>query len=385
MSHVPARGPVVAQRCDRFVARTMNWMYDHLRHLPRHEPIVFCDELENRREFPELMALDVSGRSLVQRAWRRIRGAERACLAVQRMRRYSPRALHSHFGYVAAGDGELSKRLGIPWLVAFYGADVYQLGRLDEWRRTYAEIFHDCERVLALGPQMAQSLSALGCPAAKIIVHPLGVAVDELPSVSRRWKESDGPLKVLFAGTFREKKGVPYALRGVAEARDAGVPLQLHLVCEAATKPGDREAEAEAVRLIGELDLQNRIVRHSFLTFCALIDLALDCHVFLCPSVTASDGDSEGTPFVLQQMMATAMPVVATHHSDIPYVFGDLRHLLVAERDSHGIAAKLVEYAQRPDLLGDHGRLLRQQVSQHFDVRKCAAQLSEIYAELLRN
>jgi hypothetical protein len=45
---------VALQRCDRSVTRTMNWLYDHLRFIPGYTPIVLCDELLNRDEFPEL-------------------------------------------------------------------------------------------------------------------------------------------------------------------------------------------------------------------------------------------------------------------------------------------------------------------------------------------
>ena len=47
---------IALQRTDQFVGRTMNWLYDHLRVLPRYRPLVLCDTLANRREFPELEA-----------------------------------------------------------------------------------------------------------------------------------------------------------------------------------------------------------------------------------------------------------------------------------------------------------------------------------------
>lgn len=45
---------------------------------------------------------------------------------------------------------------------------------------------------------------------------------------------------------------------------------------------------------------------------------SLGAHVFLAPSVTASDGDAEGTPFVLHQMMATGMPAPSGSVSYLP-------------------------------------------------------------------
>jgi colanic acid/amylovoran biosynthesis glycosyltransferase len=380
-SSFDASMPVVVQRWDRFVGRTMNWLYDHLRFVPRYSPQVVCDYLENRDDFPELTAWPCDRNRFVRKVWRRISGNDVDPFVARRLRGMSPRALHSHFGYVALDDYGWWRSLNVPWVIGFYGADVYQLGRREEWRKRYARLFADCSRVLPLGPAMARRLQELGCPAEKITVHPLGVATAELRGVPRTRRPSE-PLKLLFAGTFREKKGVQFALRAVAEVHRTGIPVQLQLVAEASDKPGDRETEQAASRLIADLGLNDVVIRRSFLSFQGLLDLALNSHVFLAPSVTAVDGDAEGTPFVLQQMMATAMPVIATDHSDIPFLFGGLSHLLVPERNAEAIAARLIEYARQPRLLVEHGRLFREQIVSSFDVRACASKLGDIYDSL---
>ena len=115
------------------------------------------------------------------------------------------------------------------------------------------------------------------------------------------------------------------------------------------------------------------------LRFHEFLSLALDSHVFVAPSVTAIDGDAEGTPFVLQQVMATGMPSVATYHSDIPYLFGEHQHLLVPERDARSIADRLQRYVDIPDTLVSDGAILRDQIRCAFDLNKCAARLSNLY------
>ena len=52
----PTELPVALHRSDQFVGRTMNWLYDHLRLVPRYRIVVFSDTLENRDEFPLLEA-----------------------------------------------------------------------------------------------------------------------------------------------------------------------------------------------------------------------------------------------------------------------------------------------------------------------------------------
>jgi len=370
--------PAALHRCREFVGRTTNWLYDHLRCLPRYKLLVLCEKLANRDEFPELSTWHRNPETIPRRLWHRLAPHRLFPLDARRLRRLAPRVLHSHFGYDAVGDVNLTASLGVPWIVSFYGADAYELGRQPEWRDKYGPMFQRATRVLALGPVMAAQLAWLGCPSGKIVIHPLGVDVQTLPSRARVRRPGE-PLRVLFAGTFREKKGLIYAVHGVAMARRAGVPIELHLVGDEAGKPGDRETKQSVFADIRRLGLDDIVRSHSFLPFHALIELALRSHVFLAPSVTAADGDAEGTPFLLQQMMATAMPVITTNHSDIPYVFGNLQHLLVSERDSRAIAYLLQGYAETPDRLAVDGMAFRSRICRAFDVHECASRLADVY------
>ena len=101
------------------------------------------------------------------------------------------------------------------------------------------------------------------------------------------------------------------------------------------------------------------------------------------PSVTGENGDAEGTPFVLQQMMATSMAVIATRHSDISFIFGEHADQLLPERDADAITARLVAYAEDPERLVRDGALMGQRIRAALDVRHYTARLSEIYDEVL--
>jgi len=379
----PEARPVVLQRCDTFVGRTMNWLYDHLRNVQRHDPVVLADRFQNRGEFPELTAITVSG-SIPARAWRKLVPGRMYPRDVRMLRSYDPKLLHSHFGYVARWDSQLRAILDVPWIVSFYGADLYLLGREPEWVDAYGRMFEQCARVLALGPKMAEGLVQIGCPPDKIAIHPLGIDPSSFPSVPRT-RRGDEPLRILFAGTFREKKGIPYLLDAAGVLHGRGIRIELHLVGDAARRPGDAATKEEVFRLIRRHGLEAVTQHHSWLAFEDLVRLALRCHVFVAPSVTASDGDAEGTPFVIQQMMATGMPVISTLHSDIPFIYGEHAHMLVPERSGQAIADRLMAYAEEPSRITADGLLLSKHIREKFDVRRCAASLSDLYDQVATN
>ena len=254
----------------------------------------------------------------MRRVWRRLTQNRFYPSECRTLKRPSPCVLHSHFGGSAVHDYALHQSLEIPWVVSFYGADVYQASQ-ERSSRSMLDCSIKPRELLALGPVMKEHLERLGCPGKKIVIHPLGVDVENLPLRPRILKPGE-PLKVLFAGTFREKKGIQYLIEAVSLARRAGVRLQLELVGDSAGELGMQEIKETVFRQISRLDLREVVNLHGYLQFRELVALALRSHVFVAPSVTAATGDAEGTPFVLQQMMATGMPAISTVHSDIPYL-----------------------------------------------------------------
>jgi hypothetical protein len=90
--------PVAVQRCDTFVGRTQNWMYDHLRFVPNYTPLVLCDALENREEFPELEAWVIDRESLTRRIWTRLTGKTLLPNEIRELKRRRSCVLHSEFG-----------------------------------------------------------------------------------------------------------------------------------------------------------------------------------------------------------------------------------------------------------------------------------------------
>jgi len=382
MSTSPAAGRIAIQRCDRFVGRTMNWMYDHFRHLPRYRPVVLAGLLENRDEFPEVEARLWGGESLPRRVWRTASRGRVFPPDLLGLRKEGPAVLHSHFGWVATGDHELRRALDIPWVVGIYGADAWEIPRDARRRARLERVFRDADLVLPLGPVMSEQLHQLGCSRDKLLVHNLGVDVQAL-AFTERQRAPEAPLRLLFAGTFREKKGVEYLVEAVHLLRSRGLPIHLDLVGDVAGKPGDSATKAEILARIARWDLEPHVTRHPFLPFDRLVDLAHRCHVLVAPSVTAASGDREGTVFVIQQMMATGMPVVSTRHADIPYAFGALSDRLVPERDAGALADALQPYLEDEEALSREGRRFRAHAEENLDIRVACTALADAYDSVI--
>jgi colanic acid/amylovoran biosynthesis glycosyltransferase len=355
-------------------------------HLRRYRPIVITDGITNRELFPFEPVYAYSALSIVRKGYfglsaRRLHGAINPFIEWV-LRRERSVVLHGHFGQAGVALLEVKRRTRLPMATAFYGADASELSRDPEWRGRYSELFAEGDVFLAEGPAMRQRLMALGCPAEKVVIQHLGVDLGSLPFVPRRL-DSAGPIRILIASTFREKKGIPDALRAVSLLKARYPHIKVTLFGDSGPKEGDeREKQTimSLVRELGEVVTWSGFVPHH--VFRAAL---LNHHIFLSPSVTASSGDAEGgAPVSLIEAHATGMPIVSTRHDDIPQiVIENETGLLSPERDVAALAENLACLIERAGDWERMGRAARAHIETHYEIRTQMARLEQIYARML--
>jgi len=370
-----------------WLERTQAWLYLQITSLPATvENHVVCNKTMLLDEFPFPRVHCLADAGVRLRLWQRLvdamGGRRRFGWQSRVARQVQPDLIHSHFGptgWLAMAAARVS---GARQVVTFYGLDVNCLPKVG-WATRYTELFAAIDLVLCEGPFMRQSLIALGCPTEKARMQRLGVDLERLPFRPRAWRPGE-PLRVLLAASFREKKGLPYAIEALGRLQQS-VPLQVTLV---GGRGGSADSLAETARIemaITSSGLGERLQRRGFLAYDDLLREAYANHVFLSPSVIASNGDTEGgAPFTLIEMAASGMPIVSTRHCDIPDIVEDgVTGLLANERDVDG----LVDCLQR--LVAEHERwpaMLaagRQRIAERHDCHTQAAALAGHYRELL--
>ena len=366
---------------------TQTWLFGQLRHLPPAdvESHVVCERTSNLDRFPLPNIHELLGRGRIEWLWdvalRRLGVRRHLGLLVRVGRRTGARVVHSHFGHVGWGDAGGARRLGAAHVVTFYGHDLSLPEREPEWGARYREMFAGAALVLAEGSHMASRIAALGCPREKLRVHHLGVRTGAIRYAPRRWAPGT-PLRVLIAASFREKKGIPIALEALARLRRE-LPLEVTIIGDAGEHPAFLAEKARILRTIAEHDLGGCVRLLGYQPHSAVFEHAYRHHVYLAPSLTAADGDSEGgAPVTITEMAATGMPIVSTRHCDIPEVVLDgVTGLLAGERDVSGLVERLrwlVAHADGWRPLLDAGR---RRVEEEYDAERQGARLAALYRE----
>jgi colanic acid/amylovoran biosynthesis glycosyltransferase len=276
----------------------------------------------------------------------------------------------------------------LPQVVTFYGYDVTRVPESSaEWRRRYQELFEHAALILCEGPHMREALLRQGAAAQKVRVHHLGVDLRRFAFGDRIWSGS-GPIKVLVAAAFREKKGIPYALRAVAAARKARPDLDFSvtIVGDSTNDPDSQREKVEVLAAAGLLPA-DRLSILGFRPHQELLELAREHHVFLSPSVRAADGDTEGgAPVALIELGALGLPIVSTTHCDIPNVLGgDAQAWLAPERDADALATRLLALVSDPGRARRVTAEVRADLERRFDASRQGLALADLYREVSLN
>jgi colanic acid/amylovoran biosynthesis glycosyltransferase len=375
--------PVVAEFVNTYLPRTQTFVYGALTALTAVRPIVFARDTENVETFPfddlvEIRAGGVAG-TLFDKACSRL--FDRRPLRELRYRvaveRSGAVAMHGHFGWSAPTTLPLKRDLGLPLVTTFYGVDMSALPRRREWAAVYEQLFHRGDRFLVEGGHMKRCLAALGCPESRIVVHHIGVDNDRIRFSERRMPD-DGGVRILMCSSFVEKKGIPYGLEAFAKVRGTVGDARLLLA-------GDGPQRAAVEQLIDALGIRDSVDLLGFVDHGRFLELVQESHVFLAPSVTAENGDTEGgAPTVLLEAQSAGMPVVSTTHADIPEVVLEGRSgLLAPERDSDALADRLLTLISDEASWPEMGRVGRDHVATEYDRQGQARRLEEVYLSLV--
>lgn len=371
-----------------WLPQTETWIYNQIRFLPPHiENHIVCESKTNLDQFPIMNLHALSDAPIFRYVWdkglRKLRIRNHLGFSVQVARKCKPNLIHSHFGHYGWGNIELARKAGAGHIVTFYGVDASRYPAKDErWKERYKRLFERADIMLCEGPHMAGSLKLLGCPDEKVRVHRLGVPVDEIAFEQRKWAPGQ-PLRILIAASFREKKGIPFALEALGRIQNE-IPLEITLIGDATPEMRSVREKEKIISVIEKHGLDAKIRLLGYQPYPALMKEAYGHHIFLSPSITDSEGDTEGgAPVSLIDMAATGMIVVSSLHCDIPeIVIHGETGMLAEERDVEGIVRNIRWLAENPGAWERIASAARARVESEFNAARQADKLAEIYRDV---
>ena len=292
---------------------------------------------------------------------------------------YNYDIVHCQFGTVGF-RGMAFRAMNCPaakLVTIFRGHDISNFVQ-EQGDNVYDPLFKEGDYFLANCEFFKRRAISLGCPVEKIRIHGSGLDYSRFPFKIRQLPE-DGVVRIATTGRLVEKKGIEYAIRGVAQALQQYPKLEYTIIGEGVLRP-------DFERLIRSLGVEDSIKLIGKRSQSELIEVLAETHLFIAPSVTAANGNQDAPVNVLKEAMAMGLPVISTLHGGIPELVEDgVSGYLVPERDADAIAARLIDLVEHPERWPAMGQAGRTFVERHYDLDQLNDALVSLYQSLLND
>jgi len=203
-------------------------------------------------------------------------------------------------------------------------------------------------------------------PPERNVYIPMGV--ESRFNVPRSYEQS-GPLKLLYAGTWLDQRGIFY-LREALESLSARLPGITMNFAGCGCPP-------EVIQTFFGPKLASTIVVTPVVESGKMHELYATHDVFLFPSLM------EGLPAVLLEAMASGMPVITAETCGMPDVVeDDFNGLLVPPADSRAIEEAVLRLAGSPELRRQLGQQAQQTMAR-YTWKRSAQKLEKVFRDAI--
>lgn len=381
--------PIIGHFHPIWLPSTMTWLYRQVVELGMHcDNFVYAEKkdheqrfpIENLRLFSELPVFE----RMSDRFKKKFGFTDSLNSLTQMMRMDHIQLLHSHFGHIGVTGAAMAKSVGIPHVVSFYGLDIHHIPKkYPSLGANYEKMFRSTERVFCEGAYMAQSIVGLGADPDKVKVHPLGIDLDSISFEPRVWDQK-GPINFLIAASFRQKKGIPLALKALAEIKKHH-EIRITIIGDSGL---DQESLLEKKNIydtVHQHNLESVVTFLGFKSHMEMFEIAREHHIFVQPSLHAENGDCEGgIPVALIELAASGMMVVGSDHCDIPSVVVDGETgWLSMENSLVDLVHKISECINNYDSWSDIAKNARKLIELDYCAKSQSQKLFNHYLEVI--
>ena len=198
--------------------------------------------------------------------------------------------------------------------------------------------------------------------------------VNDFPFRTRNW-EDDATLKVLSVGSLLPVKGHEFAIKAIGKIKNEHPKIKVNY-CIVGFGP----KESSLKNLVENLSLQEEVEFLGFMDQESLKDTYLSCHIYLHPSIEAEDGSKEAQGLVIQEALATGMPVLATNIGGIPECFVDAKTgFLIEQKSEDAIINGLLKLIANKGEWLKMGKYSRDFVNNEFDIKVQTKRLLHVF------
>lgn len=246
----------------------------------------------------------------------------------------APVVVHAQFGRGGALALPIARQLGLPLVVTFHGGDAFKDRHYKNsfpppvFQRRWRALLEYSALFVCVSDGVRDKLLERGAPAHKLEVLPIGT--EDVPP-------AHGPFdRLVFAGRFVEKKGLPVLLDALRILAGQGITPPVVLA-------GDGPMRAAMEQYAQGLE---HVCFAGWLSAGQLRQQLEHAVALVVPSIRAAGGDREGLPSVAAEAMMCGVPVVASTEAGLDATMLGGGGMVVPAGDAQALAGALAHVLQ---------------------------------------
>lgn len=291
-------------------------------------------------------------------------------LIKKQIRNSEPELVFIQYGSTAAKMYKACLQTNKPYIIHFHGFDAHRTRFLEKNQKAYKAMLRHAAGIIVVSESMKKNLLRLGADPSKMFLVPCGIDLS-------KFKEKVGSDYFLAVGRLVEKKAPHLMITAFSKVQKQYPHYKLFII-------GTGPLLARCQKLVGDLGLDhlvNFLGQQNHQTVNAYL---MNTFIFLQHSVTAEDGDSEGSPVAIAEAAACGIPVVSTRHAGIPEIVKDGdTGFLVQEGDVEGMTRAILGLIDDSKLYAMMSGNARRHIIEHFDQNKQVAKLNQIIEQAI--
>jgi colanic acid/amylovoran biosynthesis glycosyltransferase len=273
----------------------------------------------------------------------------------------------AEYGTTAASVLNVCKSLKLPLIAHFHGYDASKYTVLRDNQQSYIELFNYASAIVVVSKAMKIKLLELGCSESKLVYNPYGpddAFYEICPSFNNK--------QFIGLGRFVDKKAPYYTILAFYKVLQKYPEARLVI-------GGDGPLKNTCMNLIRYLNIEDHVLLHGIIRPETFREYLKDSIAFVQHSITAEDGDMEGTPVGILEASSAGLPVISTFHAGIPDVIIHKKTgLLCKEHDVDGMAELMIQILDDRGLAISMGENGKKNIRNNFSMEKHLGILSEL-------
>lgn len=258
--------------------------------------------------------------------------------------------IHAHWiipqGFLAVLCKKVFRKKDLKIICTIHGGDIFSLR---SWLATIIKkwTLNNVDAITVVGKEVEREVEKIGVKNNFIKIAPMGVdeklfSFDKYnKSIKTRYNITEPFL--LFVGRLVEKKGVKYAISAMPAVLKKYPDAKLLIV-------GEGPLEKNLKQQVEKLNLKNNVIFARGVSNRELPKYYATADLFLGPSVTARNGDSEGFGLVFAEALLCKCPVVASDSKSISDIIkNEKTGIQVDVKNTELFASKIIELIENKE------------------------------------